>query len=649
MFIKSVFFMLICFFLFSMPSSAGLPPLIPRKILFGNPSRLMPRISPDEKKIAYLAPENGVLNIWVEINGKAHAITDERKRAIRNYYWQYDSNHILYLQDQDGDENFHIYQIDILSEKIRDLTPFPGVKAYCMRLNHKMPDILLCQMNKRDARYFDVYRINLKDASIELDTENPGDVDVNVDNPEGWVADNNNCVRLAKAINPDGSGEIRTRENNKSKWRTVMKWGHEESFVKIIGFSEDNNEFYILSSIGSDTKNLLKVDSKTGKTYMIASDKQYDVEDALTNPETGNLQAVCFLKERSEWRIIDRSFEDDFRELRNAIKGDIEIMNSSLNNRKWIISSDRDTAPIQYFLYDRTTKKINFLFSKNYELENYIFAPMKPVSFKSRDGKIIHGYLTLPQGVAQKNLPLVIKVHGGPWSRDFWGFNRDVQWLANRGYAVLQINFRGSTGYGKKFLNAGDREWGNRMHDDLIDGKKWAVSQGYANSGKVAIYGGSYGGYASLVGLAFTPDEFVCGVSVVGPSNLVTLFKTIPPYWTSFKLVIDRRVGKVETEEEFLKSRSPLFKADKIKAPLLIAQGSNDPRVKKAESDQIVFAMRKNKKNVMYIVFNDEGHGFVRPENNFRFFAAAEKFLSEYLGGRLEPADKDDDYSNFLN
>jgi dipeptidyl aminopeptidase/acylaminoacyl peptidase len=315
----------------------------------------------------------------------------------------------------------------------------------------------------------------------------------------------------------------------------------------------------------------------------------------------------------------------------------MSVVSRNLDDTIWVVAYLMDNGPVYWYTYDRATKQATLLFSNQPALEQYTLAKMQPVSFPARDGMTLHGYLTVPVGVEPKNLPLVLSVHGGPWGRDVWGYQPHTQHLANRGYAVLQINFRGSTGYGKAFVNAGDHEWAGKMHTDLIDGKQWAIAQGIADPAKVAIMGGSYGGYATLVGLTFTPQEFVCGVDIVGPSNLLTLLATIPPYWAPLKTLFTKRVGDPDTQEEELKARSPLFLADRITKPLLIAQGANDPRVKQSESDQIVEAMRRNGQPVEYLVFPDEGHGFARPENRLKFSAAAEAFLAQYLGGRVEP------------
>jgi dipeptidyl aminopeptidase/acylaminoacyl peptidase len=370
---------------------------------------------------------------------------------------------------------------------------------------------------------------------------------------------------------------------------------------------------------------------------VIAEDAEYDVGGAMSHPVKHIIQAVAFNREKVEWQVLDKSIADDFKALAKANKGEFNVVSRDLADKNWLVVYTTDDGPATYYAYDRESKKTKRMFSVQPKLEGLTLAAMKPISYKSRDGLTIHGYLTLPPGVEAKKLPTVLLVHGGPWARDSWGFQPMPQWVATRGYAVLQVNFRGSTGYGKKFLNAANREWSGKMHNDLLDGVDWLVKDGVADAKKVAIMGGSYGGYATLVGLTFTPDTFCCGVDIVGPSNIITLLKSIPPYWEPALAMFAKRVGDIKKDEDFLKACSPLYKVDKIKAPLLIGQGANDPRVKQAESDQIVEAMRKEKKPVEYIVFTDEGHGFARPENRMFFYAKSEEFLAKYLGGRCEP------------
>lgn len=603
--------------------------LIPRSVLFGNPERNDPQISPDGTMLGYLAPDQGVLNVWVRTLGKRddRVITNDRKRGIRNLTWQYDSNNILYTQDQNGDENWRVYQTNIVSKQTRDLTPYDKVRADIVGYEPTHPDTLLIQMNKRDPKLFDIHRIDLKTGEVTLDTENPGDVN-------GFQPDHDLQVRAAQVVTPDGGTVIRVRDDPKSPWRELMKWGADETLGQIAGFSPDNNALWVITSLDANAARLLAVDMASGKRTAIAEDPQFDVSFVVTQPKTNRLDAVVFLRERRDFQIIDKDFEPDLAALKKVRDADISDISRDLADDRWVVTFQGDDAPVYYYLYDRSSKKATLLFSNRPALEKFTLAKVKPIEYKARDGMAIYGYLTTPAGFEARNLPMVVFPHGGPWGRDLWGYDPYAQWLANRGYAVLQPNFRGSTGYGKQYLNAGDRQWAGTMHTDLLDGKDWVVKQGIADEKKVCIMGGSYGGYATLAGLAFSPDAFACGIDIVGPSNLNTLLKAVPPYWSTILAVMHKRMGD---SEEFLKSQSPLFKADQIKAPLLIGQGANDPRVNKAESDQIVAAMRKNNKPVEYYVFPDEGHGFARPLNRMAFNAASEEFLAKYLGGRFEP------------
>ena len=609
-------------------------PLIPREVLFGNPERANPQISPDGTQLGYLAPVDGVLNVWIRTLGKTddRAVTADKKRGIRNFTWQFDNRHILYTQDVGGDENWRLYQTDISSKQTKDLTPFDKVRVDIVAYDWKTPDTILVQMNKRKPELFDVHRIDLKTGKVELDTENPGDV-------QSWQADNALQVRAAQVQTPDGGTIIRVRNDVKSPWRDLMKWGPDETFGGTNGFTPDNKAIWITTSLDVNAARLLEVDVATGKQKTVAEDPQFDVSATVNNPKTNALEAVSFIKQRTEYEFLDPKVKDDFALLNKVREGDIDGVSRSLDDSKWIVTYVSDNAPVYWYLYDRPRQKATLLFSNRPQLEKYKLSSMKPIEYTARDGMTLYGYLTTPAGIEAKSLPMVVFVHGGPWGRDVWGYNPYAQWLANRRYAVLQINFRGSTGYGKKYVNAGDRQWAGAMHTDLLDGKDWASKQGIADPQKVCIMGGSYGGYATLAGVAFSPDAFACGVDIVGPSNLNTLLKTIPPYWSTILATFHKRMGD---SEGVLKAQSPLFKADQIKAPLLIGQGANDPRVNKAESDQIVAAMRKNNKPVEYYVFPDEGHGFARPTNNMAFNAVTEEFLAKYLGGRSEPPNQDE-------
>ncbi|NES77624.1 MULTISPECIES: S9 family peptidase [unclassified Okeania] len=620
-----------------------LPPLIPREILFGNPERTSPKLSPDGKYLAYIAPnEKNVLQIWVRTIGQEddRQLTADKKRGIRMYFWTYNEDQLIYLQDADGDENYHLYQVNIQSNMVRDLTPFQGVKAEVIDLDHNFPDQILVGLNLKNPQTFDVYRINLNNGAVEFDTHNPGNI-------VGWTADAKFQILAAATITEDGGSDLLYRETTEKSWETIRHWGPDEDGGPSF-FSNDGKTLYISANHDANAIRLLALDLATREEKVIAEDSQYDISGSLTHPITRAIEAVGFYKDKLEWQILDDSIAADFEFLKQAHKGEFRIVSRTLEDNNWLVAYFTDDGPVYYHTYDRTAKTITFLFSNQPQLEGLQLAPMEPISYAARDGLTIHGYLTKPVGVPTP-APAVLLVHGGPWARDTWGYRSQTQWLANRGYVVLQINFRGSTGYGKDFLNAGNREWGAKMHDDLIDGVNWLVEKGIADKDKIAIMGGSYGGYATLVGLTFTPEVFAAGVDIVGPSNLITLMQTIPPYWEPLKKVFFHRVGNLETEAEFLQSRSPLFFVDKIEKPLLIGQGANDPRVKESESTQIVKAMEDAGKPIEYVLYKDEGHGFARPENRLHFYAIAEEFLAKYLGGIFEPVGNIEGHSGLVH
>ncbi len=613
-------------------TATQLPPLIPRETLFGNPERTRPQLSPDGKYLAYIAPdEKNVLQVWLRTVGQDdnRKLTDDQKRGIRMYFWTYNAEQLIYQQDSDGDENFHLYSVNIQSDIVRDLTPFQGVKAQVIDLDPEFPNEVLVGLNLKDRQKFDVYRINLNNGAVEFDTENPGNI-------VSWTADAKFQVRAATAATPDGGYELLVRETADNSWETIRHWGPDES-GGAVGFSADNQTLYMIGSHDANAQRLIALDLTNRQETVIAEDEQYDVGGIMIHPTTRVIQAVSFYKDKVQWQILDQSIAADFEALGQVRDAEFGVSSRNLADDTWLVAYTTDDGPVYYYTYDRQSKSSTLLFSNQPELEELALASMQPISFEARDGLTIHGYLTTPVGVEPKNLPTVLLVHGGPWARDTWGYSPIVQWLANRGYGVLQVNFRGSTGYGKAFINAGNRQWAATMHDDLIDAVNWLIKQGIADPEKVAIMGGSYGGYATLVGLTFTPEVFAAGVDIVGPSNLVTLMKSIPPYWAPLLANMYHRVGNLETEEEFLKERSPLFFVDRIQKPLLIGQGANDPRVKEAESEQIVAAMKQAGKPVEYVLYTDEGHGFARPENRLHFFAIAEEFLAKYLGGRSEP------------
>lgn len=611
------------------------PPLLPRQVLFGNPDRSGAQLSPDGKRIAFLAPdEKGVLQVWLQevahLDAKPTKVTADKKRGIRQFYWAFDGQHLLYLQDEGGDENFQVFGVDLQSKNVRNLTPFQGVRAQNVLLDPNHPGEMLVGLNLRNRATFDMHRVNLKTGAVELDTQNPGMV-------MAWATDAQFQVRAGLQARLDGGFDLLVRDDVKSPWRKLRSLSAEDQ-AQPQGFSADGKTLYVGSNQDANAIRLLAIDVGSGQEKVLAEDPEFDVADGLAHPTRHVPEAVAWIREKKEWKALDEAVRPDLEALAQLRRGEFDVVSRTLDDKTWLVSYDADNAPTAYYLWDRATRQGKLLFSAKKALEQATLAEMKPIQFKSRDGLLIRGYLTLPPGVEAKNLPAVLLVHGGPWARDTWGFNPMVQWLANRGYAVLQVNFRGSTGYGKQFLNAGNREWAGKMHDDLLDAVDWLAGQGTIDPKRVAIAGGSYGGYATLVGLTFTPDKFCCGVDIVGPSNIQTLLNSIPPYWAPMRAMFAKRVGDVAKEESFVKSRSPLFKVDAITKPLLIGQGANDPRVKQAESDQIYEAMKKNGKPVTYVIYSDEGHGFARPENRLHFYGLMEEFLGKHLGGRVEPA-----------
>jgi len=611
--------------------------LIPREVLFGNPVKAAPTVSPDGKLLAYLAPVDDVLNVWVRTVGAEddRAITKDDNRGIRIYFWAQDSKHIMYLQDVGGNENWRLYGVNLETDKIKDFTPFDDVQVRITAWSKHFPNELLIAMNKENPKVHNVYNLDLTSGELELVAKNPGNI-------IGWLTDRNFKVRGAMVARADGGFDLMMRENERTDWKKLVAWNLENSLNSgPVSFSKDGRYIYLKDSRGVNAGRLVKMEIATQNIEVIAEDPQYDISGVMIHPDTYEVQAVSFYKARNEWIVLDESIKGDFEAIAKLDQGDFFVYNRDNADDTWLVAFTKDNGPVPFYAFDRKRQKGIFLFDHQPDLNNYALAPMEPISFTSRDGLTIHGYITYPAGKNRTNLSMVLNVHGGPWGRDGWGYHPEAQWLANRGYACLQVNFRGSTGYGKEFLNAGNKEWGGKMHDDLVDAVNWAVEEGITDPKKVAIFGWSYGGYAALVGATFTPNLFCCAVDGVGISNLITWIKTVPPYWTTLLAMLHKRVGNPDTEEEFLKSRSPLFRVDEIRIPILIAQGANDPRVKQAESEQIIEAMKKKGLEYEYMLFPDEGHGFAKPENRLRFYAAAEKFLAKHLGGRYEETIQD--------
>jgi dipeptidyl aminopeptidase/acylaminoacyl peptidase len=622
--------------------------LLPRSVLFSNADRAQPKLSADGKRIAYLSSVDGVLNVWVapvSDLAKAKAVTQDKKRGIRTYRWAFDNDHVLYVQDKDGDENWHLHAVDLKTGADKDLTPVEGAQARIEALSHRVPGEALVGLNDRDKRFHDLYRVNITTGARKLVQKNEGFA--------SFAVDHDFKVRLAMKPENDGSTSVQ-EPDGKGAFREIAKIGLEDALTtQVVGFDKSGTRAYLTDSRGRDTAALVELDLTTKKTKVLLDDGQADVSDIVQHPTDKTVQAALASYDRLRWHAIDPKLRADLDVIQTATPGDIHLLSRSLDDKTWVISSVLSDGPVKFWTYDRTKKKLDFLFSNMKALETAKLAKMHPVIVKSRDGLDLVSYLTLPReadvdgdgkpDAGKGPLPMVLLVHGGPWGRDDFGLNANHQWLASRGYAVMSVNYRGSTGFGKKFVNAADKQWAGKMHDDLIDAVGWAVKEKIAQQDKVAIFGGSYGGYATLVGLTFTPDTFACGVDIVGPSNLVTLLQSIPPYWESEVEQFTRRIGDHRTEEgkKYLLSVSPLTHVGKITKPLLIGQGKNDPRVKQAESDQIVKAMQAKEIPVTYVVYPDEGHGFARPENRKSFNAVAEIFLAQCLGGPYEPIGAD--------
>jgi dipeptidyl aminopeptidase/acylaminoacyl peptidase len=619
-------------------------PLIPRQVLFGNPDKANVQISPDGSQISFLAPLDGVLNVWVaprEDPGAARPVTRDSGRGVRINYWAHTSRHILFLQDLNGDENWRVFSVDLQSAETKDLTPFEGVAAQPYPPSHKHPDEILVGINNREAQWHDLYRINITSGERVLIEQN--------DRFMGFIVTDDNRVFGAAAMTPNGGMALYWK--NRSSWQPFDLIPPDDVMTTAPeGFNQDNTILYMRDSRDRDTSALVEVDLRTSQRRLLAEDSRADLADVIRHPTEKTIQAVSYIYERKAWQYFDQAVEADMGFLHSVARGEVEVTSRSNDDRYWVVAFHGDDQPANYYLFDRSTRQAIFLFSNRKDLEEYTLTKMIPLVIKARDGLDLVGYYSLPPGsdsnddnIPDQPLPMVFYPHGGPWGRDFWGLNPWHQWLANRGYAVLCINFRASTGFGKAFINAGNLKWGTAIVQDQVDAVEWAIQAGIADPAKIAIMGGSFGGYSTLAGLTLFPDLYSCGVDLFGPSNLITLLTTIPPYWKPQIELFATRVGDLRTEEgrELLIRHSPLTHVGKIKKPLLIGQGANDARVKQDESDQIVRAMKARSIPVTYLLYPDEGHGFARPENNLSFNAVAEAFLAQNLGGLFEPFGED--------
>lgn len=614
--------------------------LIPRKVFFDNPDRTSVQLSPDGRYIAYLAPRDGVLNIWVaprETPSEGRAVTHDTGSGIHIYRWTHRPDELIYLQDEDGDENWRLYAVDVTGGPVRNLTPFDGIQARPEGISPDHPDEMLVAINRRDPRFHDLYRLDLDSAEPSLVAENEGFLE--------FLTDDDYRIRGAVRQTKEGGMKIlrpvRSANGAIDGWEVWQTIPPEDAMTTRPGALDRSGEtFYLEDSRGRDTSALMAVDMTTGDAELLAEDPRSDVGDVLLHPSEKRVQAVSFTYERKRWEVIDPAIEADLAYLETVTDGEVEVASRTLDDAYWIVFYVVDDGPGRYYLYDSDAGEATFLFTNRSALEGLPLAKMRSHLIEARDGQELIVYLTLPVGAeAGRPLPLVLVPHGGPWGRDDWGYNSRHQWLANRGYAVLSVNFRGSWGLGKAFINAGDRQWAGTVIEDQVDAVRWVIDQGIADPDRVGVMGGSFGGYSTLAGLTFTPELFACGVDLFGPVNLITLLETIPPYWTTMFEMMASRVGDPRTEagRAHLRSHSPLTYADRIVRPLLIAQGANDARVKQAESDQIVKALKAKDIPVTYLLYPDEGHGFRRPENTLSFTAIVEAFLAENLGGRCEP------------
>ena len=614
-------------------------PLIDRAAIFGNPERTQGRISPDGGYISWVAPVDGVMNIWVapaDDPSTATPVTNDTYRGIRSHFWAPNSKFVYYVQDNGGDENFHVYASNIATGEVLDLTPVEdGVRATIQGVSAEKPDHLLIGLNERNPQIFDLYLVDASTGERELVKENPGYA--------GWVIDNSLTPRFGLVQTAGGGADMVDMDGN-----PIFSIPAEDFLTtNTFGFNKDNTHMFAVDSRGRDTAALVKISASDGSVEVLAQNDKADISNVLLHPQTYEPLAYATDYLRSEWTALDKETSADLAFLKGELSGDIEILSSTEDLSKAIVYSEAAEAPGIYNIYDREADTLTEMFATRPDLADADLQAMYPVEIASRDGLSLVSYLTLPPGSdtdgdgrPEAPVPMVLAVHGGPWARDNYGYNSWHQWMANRGYAVLSVNYRGSTGFGKNFVNAAVKEFAGKMHDDLIDSVEWAVSEGIAQEDKVAIAGGSYGGYATLIGVTFTPDTFACGVDIVGPSSLVTLVESFPEYWkpflegTWFKYVGDP--ANPEDREDML-ARSAITKVDDISVPLLIGQGENDPRVTKLESDQLVDVMAQKGLPVTYVNFPDEGHGFARPENRLAFYSVMEGFLAECLGGQAEP------------
>ncbi|MEV7521340.1 S9 family peptidase [Streptomyces sp. NPDC091371] len=614
--------------------------LIPHSVLFGNPSYLVPEISPDGTRLLYLAPDDGVLNVWtapVDRPDEARAVTHDRGRGIRTYGLCHDDRTLFYLRDDNGDESRRLYLVDLDSGEERCATPFDGVQARVLAHNRWHPTTVLIGLNKDRPALHDVYALDLVTGRLTKVAENPGYL--------SWIIDTDLRVRGGTRMRPDGGTAVfldpedgPDAPDTQDGGRPWLDVPYEDAVgTRVIGFARDGATCYLLSSIGANATRLFEIEVATGRRTLLAQDPVYDVQQVELDPVSRRPQAVLFAKDRAEWVFLDEEFGKDLERIRGelalrAVDGEVHIDRTDRSDRLWTVSVVTGAGPVLYYVYDRSDGSLRHLFSHQPELERYRLARMEPFAFTARDGVAVHGYVTWPPGLERRGLPAVLNVHGGPWARHTFAFDEEAQLLANRGYACVQVNFRGSTGYGKHFRNLGAKQWGAAMQTDLLDALGHLAADGRVDASRVAIMGCSYGGYAALVGAAFTPDAFTCAIALCAPSNLLTMLAAGAPTRTPLQAFMHAHVGDPETERDMLWERSPLSRADEIRIPVLVVQGANDVRVPRAEAEQIVAALEANGLAHEYLLFPDEGHGLARPGNRQVYYAAVERFLAAHMG-----------------
>ena len=604
--------------------------VIPMKDFFRNPDIAYFSLSPNGDKISFTKPYKNRMNIFVSDLGSDDTtqVTFIEDRDVEAYFWK-TNKRIIYVRDNDGDENYHLYAVDDDGKNQKDLTPYDEVNVQVVDELEENENEVLIGMNKRNPELFDVYRLNINTGDLKMEAENPGGV-------TNWVTDHKGNIRVA--VQSDGvNTNLLYRDDIKENFKSVLTTSFKES-VSPLFFTFDNKFLYAASNLGRDKAAIVKFDIANGKELeVIYQNDEVDVDGLDYSKKRKVLTAITYTTDKEQVKYLDKEYEGMYEKLKELLgdKYEIIITSQNKNEDKFLVRTISDRSLGASYFYDAAKKEISKIADRAPWLDENEMCEMKPIVYKAKDGLTIHGYLTLPKGIESKNLPVVINPHGGPWARDEWGWNAEVQFLANRGYAVLQMNFRGSTGYGRKFWEASFKQWGLNMQQDITEGVEYLVKEGIADPKRVAIYGASYGGYATLAGITSTPELYACAVDYVGVSNLFTFMQTIPPYWKPFLNMMYEMVGDPKKDSTLMHDASPVYFVDKIKCPLFIAQGANDPRVNKAESDQVVEALKKRGVQVEYMVKDDEGHGFGNEENQFDFYGAMEKFLAKHLGGRI--------------